>query len=152
MLKKEQSRNMKSTMVDSFNHCAPVQKPTQKIFLHNISLPTRRGDLKQKSIIRNVWPSKIFDAERDEPKETKIRRTDEQIESKVDTQRELNASLQHCSNCTLPPLWFTEYMESVRTANIHTRILISARIFPGFAIYLHKMIVIYYSFISCIPI
>ncbi|CAL1686523.1 unnamed protein product [Lasius platythorax] len=114
LLKKEQSRNMKSTMVDSFNHCAPVQKPTQQTFLQHLSLPTRRRDLEQKSIIRNVWPSKIFDAERDEPKETKIRRTDEQIESKVDTQRELNASLQHCSNCTLPPLWFTEYMESMK--------------------------------------
>lgn len=119
LLEKEQSRNMKS--IDSFNHCAPVRKPTQQTFLQHLSL--RRRDLEQKSIIRDVWPSKIFDAERDEPKETKIRRTDEQIESKVDTQRELNASLQHCSNCTLPPLWFTEYMESVRTANFFQDLL-----------------------------
>lgn len=55
-----------------------------------------------------------FDSkECDESNETKVRRIDEQTKSKnMDIQGELNASLESHSN-TLPPLWFTEYMESV---------------------------------------
>lgn len=94
-----------------------------------------------------------FDAKQcDESNETKVRQIDEQTKSKdMDTQGELNTSLESCSN-TLPPLWFTEYMESVSAANAHTRIFILARIFPELTIYLHKMILIYYSFVSCIAI
>lgn len=92
-----------------------------------------------------------------ESNEIKVRRMDEQTESKdVDVQGELNASLQHCSDA-LPPLWFTKYMESVSAANFHLCIFISAvfynqrKFFPEL-IYLHKIIIIYYSLISCITI
>lgn len=58
-----------------------------------------------------------------ESNEIKVRRMDEQTESKdMDVQGELNASLQHCSDA-LPPLWFTKYMESVSVANFHLCIL-----------------------------
>ncbi|KAM0737035.1 hypothetical protein ACS0PU_000603 [Formica fusca] len=55
-----------------------------------------------------------------ESNEIKVRRMDEQTESKdVDVQGELNASLQHCSDA-LPPLWFTKYMESMKKDMVST--------------------------------
>lgn len=108
---------------------------------------------------RHVWrvlPSKNqkkFDAKQcDDSNETKVRRNDEQAKSKdMDIQEELNASSEFRSD-SLPPLWFIQYMESVSAANVHTCIFILARIFPELIIYLHKMIVIYYSLDFCIAI
>jgi len=152
-LDKEQLRNVddKPSWNKSFSPYHAFTRPT---CLGSVFFSRRPFIHDAQSHMWTVLPIPIkFDAKQcDESNETKVRRIDEQTKSKdMDTQGELNASLESRSN-TLPPLWFTEYMESVSAANVHTCIFILARIFPELTIYLHKMTLIYYSLVSCIAI
>ncbi|XP_070152093.1 uncharacterized protein [Polyergus mexicanus] len=89
-----------------------------------INFSKRRLDVEydeQKHTNCKMSNQKKLDAKQcNELNEIKVRRMDEQTESKdVDVQGELNASLQHCSDA-LPPLWFTKYMESMKKDMVST--------------------------------
>ncbi|XP_011266929.2 uncharacterized protein LOC105257772 isoform X1 [Camponotus floridanus] len=121
-LDKEQLRNVddKLSWNKSFSPYHAFAKPT---CLGPVCF-SRRSEFVHgaQSHMWTVLPVPInFDAKQcDESNETKVRQIDEQTKSKdMDTQQELNASLESCSN-TLPPLWFTEYMESMKKDMIST--------------------------------
>lgn len=107
------SGKQKLTFVDSKSIIDNIRKyaSDHKYVEPYISPRNKHFCRQSRSITEYVTP--IIVAKHDKSNETNISRTDEQVESKGDIQKEVNASLQQYLNSTSPPLWFTEYMESV---------------------------------------